>query len=190
MDPAQFQPSRLLLVGWIAGCGLVAVAVGKAVAGLCAVLAYPPNTGFTVAFAVAWSVSSLVAVAYLLSLRYTLDKHHVTRIAGVLWRCRRSLPLDKITNIAVRQGPLERVLRIGQVWIYTPSSGSDTPEERWIGMRNPAAVRDAILLRVEARQPASAEDVLQERQEIVALLADIRNRLARVERHPVPPDHE
>lgn len=190
MDAARFKPSRSLLVGWIAGCGLFAAAVGKAVAGLCAVLAYPPGTGFLAAFATTWVLGILLAVAYFLSLHYTLDKHHITKAAGVLWRCRRSIPLDKITNIAVRQGPLERLLRIGQVWIYTPSSGSDTPEERWIGIRDPAAARDAILQRAEATLPASAEIVLQEQREIVELLTDIRDRLARLEKHLVPPARE
>jgi putative membrane protein len=172
---------------WVVGAGLGAAAVGKAVAGLCAVMAYPPDTGFLAAFAATWLLGILVALAYFLSLRYTLDRHHITKVAGVLWRCRRSIPLDKITNIAVRQGPIERLLRIGQVWIYTPSSGSDTPEERWVGMPNPTAVRDAILLRAEAVLPATAESALLERREIVALLTEIRDRLVRIEEHLAPP---
>jgi putative membrane protein len=188
MDPIRLQPSRSLLLVWIIEAGFCAVAVGKAVAGLCAVLDYSPDTAFPTAFAAAWILGILIALAYFFSLRYTLDKHHLTKAAGVLWRCRRSIPLDKVTNIAVRQGPIERLLRIGQVWIHTPSSGSDAPEERLIGMRNPNAVRDAIMQRAEAALPATAESALQEKREIVELLSEIRDRLARLERHLVPPD--
>jgi membrane protein YdbS with pleckstrin-like domain len=187
MEPTRFKPSGAQLVAWVAGAGVCAVAVGKAVAGFCAVMAYPPGTGFTPAFVAAWLLGALAALAYFLSLRYTLDKHHLTKTAGVLWRCRRSVPLAKITTIAVRQGPLDRLLRIGQVWIYTPSSGSEVPEERLVGMRDPAAVRDAILQQAEAVLPATTESVLQEKREIVALLSEIRDRLARLEEHLVPP---
>lgn len=178
MSRQQFSPSRLLLLCWIVWAGLVAVAVGKAVAGVYTVLSYPPERGFTIGFWAAWGVGVLLALVHFLSLRYTLDAHYLTKASGVLWRHRRSIPLDKITDIEVRQGPLEQLLRFGQVWIHTPASGSDVPEERLVGVRDPHALKDTIVRLTEAELPATAEG---EWREMVALLAEIRDTLSRLD---------
>ena len=183
MSQHMFAPSRWLLVGWILFAGLAAFAIGKAAAGFCLVLSYSPTRGFALAFGLTWGLFALFAIAYYLSLRYVLDDHYITKTSGVFWRHRRSILLDKITNIDVRQGPVEQLLHLGQVCIYTPTSGGETPEARLPGVRQPQALRDAIVQRAEAELPAAATDVTDERREVVQLLGEIRDRLAQIETH-------
>ncbi len=82
---------------------------------------------------------------YFKSIRYSIDDDYVIAASGVLWKVRRSVPLDKITNIDVRQGPVERLLGFGQVWIFTPSTGSLMPEEKLLGVANPHEVKEFII---------------------------------------------
>jgi uncharacterized membrane protein YdbT with pleckstrin-like domain len=149
-------------------------------------VAYPADRGFAVAFGATALAGVLAATAYFLSLRYALDGHYITKAAGVLWRHRRSIPLDKVTSIDVRQGPVERLLRMGQIWVYTPASGSDAPEERLIGVRDPLAVKEAIVRAAEAELRRAADEALCEARGVRSLLGDIDQRLARLEQHLVP----
>lgn len=181
MNRQQIHPTRWLLVCWILWAGLAAAAVGRALAGVYTVMSYPPNRGFLIGFGVAWALGAVAALAHFLTLRYALDEHGLTKASGVLWRHRRSLPLDKITHIDVRQGPIERLLRFGQIWIYTPSSGSDAPEERLIGIRDPHAMKETIVRLAEARLPATAAAAEEERRTLTGLLAEIRDALLRIE---------
>lgn len=181
MSRQRISPSRLLLLCWVAWAGVAALAVGKAVAGVCTVMSYPAESGFAVGFSAAWVLGALLALAHFLSLRYTLDGHFLTKASGVFWRHRRSISLDKITSISVRQGPIEQLLRFGQVWIHTPSSGSDVPEDRLLGVRDPQAVKDAIVRLTEAELPATAQETEDERRDLIRLLEEIRDGLSRLE---------
>lgn|GEM_PF-3570032 len=186
MDMHSFRPSRWLLVCWIGGVTLVALAVGQASAGVCKVTDYPDDRGFALAFGGSWLLGTLCVVAHYLSLRYGLDGHYVSKAAGVLWRHRRSIPLDKVTSIDVRQGPLEQLLRMGQIRIYTPASGSDTPEETLVGVRDPAAVKATILRAAETELQRSAREALQATREVRQLLDGIHRRVTRIEQHLSP----
>lgn len=84
-------------------------------------------------------------VLYFKSMRYVIEKDYVVVSYGVFWKVRRSVPLDKITNIDVRQGPVERLLGFGQVWIFTPSTGSMMPEEMLLGVVSPHEIKQFII---------------------------------------------
>jgi membrane protein YdbS with pleckstrin-like domain len=186
MDVVSFRPSRWLLACWVVGSGLLAAAIGKAAAGVCTVTAFPVGRGFFLAFGATWLVAALAAAAHFLSMRYTLEGGYVTKAAGVLWRHRRSIPLDKLSSVDVRQGPLERLLRMGQIWIFTPASGSDLPEERLIGVHNPLAVKEAIVRAAQEELQRHATALLRETCEVRKLLAGMHQRLTRLEQYLVP----
>lgn len=190
MDMHSFRPSRWLLVCWIVGVTLVALAAGQATEGVCKVTEFLADRGFAAGFWACWLVGTLCAAAHFLSLRYALDGHYVTKASGVLWRHRRSIPLDKVTSIDVCQGPLEQILRIGQIRIYTPASGSDTPEETLVGVREPAAAKAALLRAAEAELQKASLQAVQETRAVRRLLDQIHRRIIGIERRfgPATPD--
>ena len=103
----------------------------------------------------------------------------------MLWKKRRSIPLSKITNIDVRQGPFERIFGYGKIWIFTPSTGSALPEEKLLGILKPHEIKQAIIDRTEAaKQPITMPtngNAVESPKDIVLLLTDIRDSLHRIE---------
>src|SRR3954465_7989439 len=66
-------------------------------------------------FTVFGGSTTAYTVASFKALRYTMDDSYLTAERGVLWKKRRITPLNKITNVDVSQGPLERFLNIGHI---------------------------------------------------------------------------
>jgi membrane protein YdbS with pleckstrin-like domain len=186
MDLHSIRPSRWLLTCWAAGIAVVGVLVGKAAEGVCTVMGYPADRGLAIAFGATCLLGGLAATAHFLSLRYGVDAHYVTKDAGVLWRHRRSIPLAQLTSVAVRQGPLEQLLRIGQVRVYTAASGSDAPEERLLGVRDPLAIKTAILQAAESERQHAATEALLETRELRKLFDAINQQLTSWEPKKLP----
>lgn len=145
METKEFGPSKKLKGIWLvlafAGCGFIGA--------ICSGIALSVESSGAYGFGLGFIVSLLLVVGYILlyfpTIRYSVDREYVVCSSGVLWKVRRSIPLDKITNIDVRQGPIERLLGFGQIWIFTPSTGSNIPEEKLIGTEDPHAVKKLIM---------------------------------------------
>lgn len=176
-EEITFRPNKALLAVWLFLVVLVCAVAGGAGAGVAVDMDLDPLLFFLVGWAAAVVPVGGWAVLYFNSIVYHIDDHYVTRSHGVLWTVRRSIPLEKITNIDVRRGPLERVLGIGQVWIFTPSTGGQMPEQKIIGVTNADEVKQTIVRRSEAAREAAAEDdeaqALRPTDEVVALLKEI-----------------
>lgn len=96
----------------------------------------------------------------------------------------RAAPLNYITNIDVRQGPAERIFGFGKIWMFTPSTGANTPETRLVGVTNPHGRKQTIVDRIETvRQAKETADVSADKPagEVVALLSEIRDSLKKIE---------
>lgn len=137
---------------------------------------------------VTYGLLALYAVLHVRSLRYLLGDRYLTKMSGILWRVSRLTPLDEITNVDVRQGPVERLLGFGQVWVFTPSTRAQTPETKLIGVADPHALKELILARAEACKasplphhgpPASAAGAFGE--EAIPVLTAILETLRRIE---------
>lgn len=181
MDVRELRPSWRLLAIRVVVSGLAAAVVGKGAAGVGAVLDYPPSRVFALVFGAVWFVSVLAFAAHFASLQYSLDGRHLSAVSGVLWRRRRQVPMHQIASIEVRQGPLERLLSLGQVWVFTASSGSEVPEVRLHGILRPAAVRDAIAEAVQAALESPPAALLEETRRVRGTLLEIQERLVRIE---------
>jgi membrane protein YdbS with pleckstrin-like domain len=113
------------------------------------------------------------------TIRYELSELALTNAAGRFWKVRRTTPLEKVTNVDVRQGPIDRWIGVGNVWVFTPSTGALTPEAMLVGIDQPYEIRARILALAEkargvpaaalspvglpgAAGPAVSEDVLAE----------------------------
>jgi putative membrane protein len=93
------------------------------------------------------------------ALRYWLDGSTLRIDEGVVFLKRKAIPLDRVTDIALVQGPLMRRLGIWLLRIQTAGmSGTQQAqgaEGVLYGVKNPEAVRDALLA---AREAAAARD--------------------------------
>ena len=100
---------------------------------------------------------------------------------GILWKFRRITPLNKITNVDVTRGPLERFLGIGHIGIFTPSTGSAFPETTLVGVDDPLKVRDEIMRLVnESKDHGNQEPKISDSSEV---LSEILQTLKKIESH-------
>ncbi|MDR3109720.1 MAG: PH domain-containing protein [Planctomycetaceae bacterium] len=77
---------------------------------------------------------------------YRLDENTLRVDKGVIFLSRKSIPLDRITDIAFVQGPILRLAGIWEVRVQTAgNSGTTTPEAVMYGIINPEQVRENIL---------------------------------------------
>ncbi len=177
----KFKPTIIILIFWLLwttlSCGSFYAFIYP---GITSDDIKPVNTMFSITY-----ISICVfAILYFKSIKYVLDDKYITRKSGVLWKKRRSIPLEKITNLDVRQGPIERILGFGQLWLYTPSTGSDKPEEKLIGIVEPHSLRETILnkkdgmLSSDGKVPTSDESVTDVLMEIRDILKEIRDKRA------------
>ena len=79
------------------------------------------------------------------ALRYSLDSKALRVEQGRLFKSRKSIPLEKITDLELVQGPILRALDMWIIKVQTASTGSQLPEATLIGLVNPEQVREEIL---------------------------------------------
>ena len=191
-EELEFRPCKALLVIWLILTPLPGLVLGAILAGA---LSEQSATAALMGF-IGGAVPTMAVVAtgtalYFFSINYNLDDRYIVKSHGVLWKARRSIPLEKITNIDVRQGPLERILGFGRVWIFTPSTGGMMPEEKLIGVTDPNQLKRILTERVDALKGGVANEGLAARPaaadapaaggETVELLRDISSTLKRIE---------
>ena len=185
METLELRPRRALLAIWITSAAVLPVLVGGGLAAIFASGGLSPLVGFLLG----WLPPAGLLVAYLLlyfpTIRYKVDARHVSRESGVLWKVRRSVPLEKITSLDVREGPLERLLGFGRLWIFTPSTGAMLPEETLRGIADPHTLKQQILDRAAKAQtappgPGEATGAAPD-ADAVSLLRDMLAALERIE---------
>jgi putative membrane protein len=78
-------------------------------------------------------------------LRYCLDDKSLRVEQGLMFKSRKTIPLDKITDLELVQGPLLRYFDMWVINVQTASTGSQMAEATLIGVINPEQVREEIL---------------------------------------------
>lgn len=136
----QGQFSKLAMIGaWIAGgvFTLVVIAVG--------VLASFTGGAWAIAAAaivIVW-IGLVLRLLYLqLSLHYYLTNQRFIHERGLLWRDVDRIETIDIDDVAVKQGPVERMLGIGSIVLR--SSDASTPEFHILGIENVRSVASLI----------------------------------------------
>lgn len=89
------------------------------------------------------------------ALRYWLDGSTLRIDEGVLIRKRKSIPLDRITDVALVQGPLLRLCGSWALQVQTAGSSQQAPEGTLYGLVDAESARDAIM---RARDAAAGAD--------------------------------
>lgn len=86
-------------------------------------------------------------------LRYRLEGSTLRIDGGVVFLARKAIPLDRVTNIALVQGPLMRRFGLWSLRVQTAGVGSAIPEGVLFGVEEPERVRDLLL---ETRDEATS----------------------------------
>ncbi len=98
----------------------------------------------------------IAVIAYILSSKqaaafsYWMEKATLRIDEGVLCRSRKSIPLDRITDIELFQGPLMRLWGIWGLAIQTAGSAQASAEGTLYGLMEPEQVRDTIMMERDA----------------------------------------
>lgn len=119
---------------------------------------------------------------YFASFRCVLTDRNVIVRKGTVFRSEVTIPLDKIQDISVRQGPLLRRFGLLRIKIETAgqsSSPTGKSEAELVGLLDPRDVRDRIL--AECERISAPGRAAPERQGQLELLAETRDSLRRIE---------
>ncbi|MCC9641265.1 PH domain-containing protein [Rhodopirellula sp. JC740] len=90
---------------------------------------------------IAW----LIADKYLASHRCTLTERTLKVGRGILVRQEKTVPLDRITDLGLVQGPIMRALELEAVSVETAGQSGPGSLVRLTGIREGRAFRDAVL---------------------------------------------
>lgn len=124
---------------------------------------------------------------YLKRMRLTLTDKNVHVAKGVLTRMEKTVPLDKITDMGLVQGPLMRFYGVHAISLETAGQSSAGALIKMQGVKNVEAFRQAVLEQrdkvVAKLSDASSTPTLSSGSSPTtdALLADIRDTLHRIE---------
>jgi len=81
------------------------------------------------------------------ALRYWLDGGTLRINQGFIFLQRKAIPLDRVTDIVLAQGPLARHYGVWTLKIQTAGVGQQMPEGMLVGVVDAEAARDLILKR-------------------------------------------
>ena len=140
---------------------------------------------------VAFPVTLITLYIKFRTMRFRFDDEGVWRSQGLLWRREVNVAYRRIQDIQLTSGIIQRWLGLASVSIQT-AAGSATPEVTIEGVLEAEALRDFLYTKMRgvrdgglANRPASgpAGDVAGDAtdRDALALLADIRDSLRRVE---------
>jgi len=79
------------------------------------------------------------------ALAYWLDSNTLRVDQGVFFLKRKAIPLDRVTDVVLAQGPLMRLCGIWELRVQTAGTGQTTPEASLYGVTEPEKVRDELL---------------------------------------------
>ena len=132
-----------------------------------------------------WLIAHLITERYRAHMRCTLTNKSVKVAKGVLVRVEKTVPLDKITDIGLVQGPILRMLKLHTLSIETAGQSAAGSLIRLNGIKEVESFREAVL-----KQRDTVNTLLPEKptptglmasDSTDALLAEIRDTLQRIE---------
>lgn len=77
---------------------------------------------------------------------------------GVFFLKRKAIPLDRVTDFVLVQGPVMRMFNIWALQVQTASTGTAMPEATLIAIENPEQIRDELLKRRDEAARASGRN--------------------------------
>jgi putative membrane protein len=128
-----------------------------------AVFAAKGNTAFAILL-VAGSIAVSLGTLFLrwLKLEYRVGAHEIRIDSGFLNRTSRAIPFDRVTDVDIEQGPVQRLLGLAQVKLETGASAGAKEEEgvlHTISLARAEALREHIRARKGLAAPVAGEAV-------------------------------
>lgn len=80
------------------------------------------------------------------ALHYWLDGGTLRVDQGVFFLKRKAIPLDRVTDVVLAQGPLMKFCGIWELRVQTAGTGQSVPEATLYGIADPEAVRDMLMM--------------------------------------------
>jgi len=112
--------------------------------------------GILLAWLFYYKIGHRFCLRWVNALRYRLEGDILRVDSGVLFLQRKSIPLERITDVALVQGLLLRHFGIWRMRIQT--AGSAQCEAVLIGVRDPEGVRETILSRRHGKSEVTAQE--------------------------------
>ena len=135
-----------------------------------------------------WFVAKPFADRFLNSLSCVLTERSLQMKRGVFIRMEKTVPMDKITDVGLVQGPIMRLLGLEAISVETAGQ-SMASSITMIGIDRTREFRDAVLSQRDAYQESTRSREGSDRpagvvapSETEALLREIRDSLKRIER--------
>ncbi|MBN1973626.1 MAG: PH domain-containing protein [Sedimentisphaerales bacterium] len=79
------------------------------------------------------------------ALKYWLDGSTLRADSGVFFLKRKAIPLDRVTDVVLAQGPLMKWCGLWELRIQTAGTGQAMPEVALYGLTQPEQVRDLLI---------------------------------------------
>jgi len=79
------------------------------------------------------------------ALHYWLEGGTLRVDQGVFFLKRKAIPLDRVTDVVLAQGPLMKLCGVWELRVQTAGMGQGVPEAALYGLSEPEAVRDMLL---------------------------------------------
>lgn len=79
------------------------------------------------------------------ALHYWLDESTLRVDQGVFFLKRKAIPLDRVTDVVLAQGPVMKFCGIWELRVQTAGTGQSVPEATLYGLVDPEAARDMLL---------------------------------------------
>jgi len=119
--------------------------------------------------------------SYFKSIKYMVSDDFIRIQKGVFWKGLSTIPFEKVQNIEIHQGPIERSFGLGKILVHTAGySGQTTAEGIIKGIidfqKFAAALTDKVKLKI------SSELVRKKETDFVSILESIRNELIDIKR--------
>ena len=140
-----------------------------------------------------WIVGQWVTKRYLERMTCTLTERSLKVTRGIMVRREMTVPLDKITDVGLVEGPIMRYLDLQAVRVETAGQSTAGAAIQLVGVREARQFRDTVLGqrdRIASGKPmgaASADVPVIAPDSAVSVLTEIRDTLRRIEdRLPAP----
>jgi putative membrane protein len=121
---------------------------------------------------------------YLASHRCTLTNRSLKVAKGVFTKIEKTVPLDRITDVGILQGPIMRYFEIESLSVETAGQSSDGSLVHLAGIKNGRKFRDAVLKQRDLVVGSVEDDVASgsgASGNTEQLLTEIRDTLIRIE---------
>jgi len=137
-----------------------------------------------------WIVGQWATQRYLDRITCLLTERSLKVSRGILVRQEMTVPLDKITDVGLVEGPIMRFLDLQAVRVETAGQSTAGAAIQLVGVKGARAFRDAVLAQrdkvsdfkqVSSSAPASPGGALPVGDEVTVLLTEVRDTLKRIE---------